>query len=230
MERTIKTIGGTNMVNILQRLKYTIEADLNRLFDKKEEKNPIAMLNQYIREAEKQTEETGKWIERQGTLKQKLEKELNVAKEMHDKRTTQLELAKLSGEQDLINFAEQEIATYEQRSITIKNSIDKTTKELFVLERKYEEMKHKIKDMKLRQLQLMGKENAVRAHNQMDHILHPETTGNIKDRLDTFEAMENYIDRLGQKIDQQHEVTSMEERLVQLEKQMTKKETLELPQ
>ena len=41
------------MVNLLQRLKYTIEADLHHLFDKKEEKNPIAMLNQYIREAEK---------------------------------------------------------------------------------------------------------------------------------------------------------------------------------
>lgn len=230
MERTIKIIGGTNMVNLLQRLKYTIEADLNRLFDKKEEKNPIAMLNQYIREAEKQTEETGKWLERQGALKQKLEKELEVANEMRDKRTTQLELAKLSGEQDLIGFAEQEIIAYEQRSITIKNSIDKTTEELFGLERKYEEMKHKIKDMKLRQLQLMGKENVVRAHNQMDHILHPETTGNINDRLDTFEAMENYIDRLGHKIDQQHEVTSMEERLAQLEKQMTKRETLESPQ
>lgn len=218
------------MVNLLQRLKYTIEADLNRLFDKKEEKNPIAMLNQYIREAEKQTEETGKWLERQGTLKQKLEKELEAANEMRDKRTTQLELAKLSGEQDLIGFAEQEITTYEQRMITLKNSIDKTTEELFGLEHKYEEMKHKIKDMKLRQLQLMGKENVVRAHNQMDHILHPETTGHINDRLDTFEAMEDYIDRLGQKIDQQHEMTSMEERLAQLEKQIPKKETLELPQ
>ena len=218
------------MVNLLQRLKYTIEADLNRLFDKKEEKNPIAMLNQYIREAEKQTEETGKWLERQGALKQKLEKELEVANEMHNKRKAQLELAKLSGEQDLIGFAEQEMAAYEQRSIIIKTSIDKTTEELFGLERKYEEMKHKIKDTKLRQLQLMGKENVVRAHNQMDHILHPETTGSINDRLDTFEEMENYIDRLGQKIDQQHEITSMEERLAQLEKQIPKKETLELPQ
>lgn len=216
------------MVNLLQRLKYTIEADLHHLFDKKEEKNPIAMLNQYIREAEKQTEETGKWIERQATLKQKLEKELEETKKMHDKRSKQLDLAKLSGEQDLIDFAEHEILAYEQRSIVLRNSIDKNADELFGLERKYEEMKHKIKDMKVRQLQLMGKENVVRAHNQMDHILHPETTGNINDRLDTFETMENYIERLGQKIDHQHEVTSMEERLTLLEQKTTKKETQDL--
>ncbi|WP_397536907.1 PspA/IM30 family protein [Rummeliibacillus pycnus] len=218
------------MVNLFQRLKYTIEADLHHLFDKKEEKNPISMLNQYIREAEKQTEETGKWLERQGTLKQKLEKELEETMEMQNKRSKQLDLAKLSGEQDLIDFAEHEILTYEQRSIVLKNSIDKTTEELFGLERKYEEMKHKIKDMKVRQLQLMGKENVVRAHNQMDHVLHPESTGTIIDRLDTFETMENYIERLGQKIDHQHEVTSMEERLALLEKRATKKETPELLQ
>ena len=218
------------MVNLLQRLKYTIEADLHHLFDKKEEKNPIAMLNQYVREAEKQTEETGKWLERQGQLKQKLEKELEETMEMHDKRSKQLELAKLSGEQDLISFAEQEIQTYTQRSIVLRDSIDKTTEELFGLERKYEEMKHKIKDMKVRQLQLMGKENVVRAHNQMDHVLNPESTGNSNKRLTSFDEMENYIERLGQKIDREHEVTSMEERLALLEKQATKKETPELLQ
>ena len=216
------------MVNLLQRLKYTIEADLHNLFDKKEEKNPIVMLNQYIREAEKQTEETGKWLERQATLKQKLEKELEETLKMHQKRSKQLELAQLSGEQDLIDFADQEILAYEQRSLVLRNSIDKTTEELFGLERKYEEMKHKIKDMKVRQLQLMGKENVVRAHNQMDHILDPETKGNINDRLDTFETMENYIERLGQKIDHQHEVTSMEERLALLEQKTPKKETQDL--
>ena len=59
-------------MNLLQRFKYTIEADLHQVFDKKEQKNPIAMLNQYIREAEKQTEQTGKLLERQSQLKEKV--------------------------------------------------------------------------------------------------------------------------------------------------------------
>ncbi len=212
------------MVNLLQRLKYTIEADLHHLFDKKEAKNPIAMLNQYVREAEKQTEETGKLLERQGMLKQKLEKELENTMEMFDKRSQQLELAKLSGEQDLISFAEQEVQTYGERSNVLKSSIGKTTEQLFGLERKFEEMKHKIKDMKVRQLQLMEKENVVRAHHQMDHVLSPESTGNMDKRLASFDEMEDYIERLGQKIDRQHEVTTMEERLTQLENLAPKKE------
>ena len=203
------------MASLLKRLQYSIEADLHKLFDKKEEKNPIAMLNQYIREAEKQTEQTGKWLERQGKLKQQLEKELAETLQMVEKRQHQVELATASGEEDLISFAQAEVNAYTERATTLRNSIQETTDELFGLERKYEEMKHKVKDMKVRQLQLMGKENVTRAHHQMDRILQPEQK---QKNFGTFQEMEGYIERLGQKIEKEHEVTSMEQRLELLEK------------
>lgn len=203
------------MTSLFKRLKYSVEADLHKLFDKKEEKNPIAMLNQYIREAEKQTEQTGKWLERQGKLKQELEKELGETIQMVEKRKKQIELATASGEDDLIAFAQAEIDAYSERTSVLQNSIHQTTEELFGLERKYEEMKHKIKDMKVRQLQLMGKENVTRAHHQMDRILQPEQK---EKNFGTFQEMEQYIERLGQKIEKEHEVTSMEQRLELLEK------------
>lgn len=206
-------------MGLLQRIKYSIEADLNHFFDKKEQKNPISMLNQYIREAEKQTEETGKYLERQGQLKEKLEKEFAQATDMFNKRQEQIVLAQASGEQDLVDFATDEMNAYSQRLQVLQGSIDQVTTEYFGLERKFEEMKHKIKDMKVRQLQLMGKENVVRAHTQMDRVLDPQSNGKQDQRLDTFEAMEDYIDRLGQKIDKEHEVTTMEQRLASLEKQ-----------
>lgn len=202
-------------MSLLKRLKYSIEADLHKLFDKKEEKNPITMLNQYIREAEKQTEQTGKWLERQGKLKQELEKELAETLQMVEKRQHQVELATASGEEDLILFAQAEVNAYNERASVLQNSIHQTTEELFGLERKYEEMKHKVKDMKVRQLQLMGKENVTRAHHQMDQILQPEQK---QKNFGTFQEMEQYIDRLGQKIEKEHEVTSMEQRLEMLEK------------
>jgi len=185
------------MTSLLNRLKYSIEADLHKLFDKKEEKNPIAMLNQYIREAEKQTEQTGKWLERQGNLKQELEKELVETMQMVEKRKNQVNLATASGEEDLAAFALAEVTAYEERAIVLQNSIHQTTEELFGLERKYEEMKHKIKDMKVRQLQLMGKENVTRAHHQMDRILQPEQK---EKNFGTFEDMEQYIERLGKRL------------------------------
>ncbi|QPQ31909.1 PspA/IM30 family protein [Lysinibacillus sp. JNUCC 51] len=198
-------------MNLFQRFKYTIEADLHQLFDKKEQKNPIAMLNQYIREAEKQTEQTGKLLERQGQLKEKLEQEFKQNAELLAKREAQLKLATTSGEQDLIDFASDEVAAYTARNNTLQASIEASTREYFELERKFETMKHKIKDMKVRQLQLMGKENVTRAHHQMDGMI-------AKNNKTNFEDLESYIDKLAYQIDKDHEVTSFETRLAQLEK------------
>ncbi|MGE7689449.1 PspA/IM30 family protein [Lysinibacillus sp. NPDC097214] len=198
-------------MNLFKRFKYTIEADLHHAFDKKEQKNPIAMLNQYIREAEKQTEQTGKLLERQGQLKEKLEQEFKQNADLLAKREAQLKLATTSGEQDLIDFASDEVAAYTARNNTLQASIEASTREYFELERKFETMKHKIKDMKVRQLQLMGKENVTRAHHQMDSMI-------AKNNKTNFEDLESYIDKLAYQIDKDHEVTSFETRLAQLEK------------
>jgi phage shock protein A len=149
------------MNSIWNRFKYSVQADLHTLLDKKENKNPIAMLNQYIREAEKQTESIGKLLERQGKLKTELEKELVEAEKMSSKRTAQLELAQLSGEDDLVAFAEEEILAYDTRSAELSESVSETAYELISLERKFEEMKHKVKDMKVRQLQLLSLQHPV---------------------------------------------------------------------
>ncbi|WP_347722896.1 PspA/IM30 family protein [Lysinibacillus capsici] len=198
-------------MNLFQRFRYTVEADLHQLFDKKEQKNPIAMLNQYIREAEKQTEQTGKLLERQGQLKEKLEQEYKENADLLAKRESQLALAKSSGEQDLIDFATDEVTAYSARNLTLQASIEASTREYFELERKFEIMKHKIKDMKVRQLQLMGKENVTRAHHQMDGMI-------AKNNKTNFEDLEAYIDKLAYQIDKDHELTTFEARLAELEK------------
>jgi lia operon protein LiaH len=213
------------MTTLWKRFKSAIEADLHQTFDKKEQKNPLAMLNQYVREAEKQTVQTGKWIERQSQLKTQLEKELQESKEMLAKRSKQIELARQTNEVELVAFAEQEVAAYASRVEVLQSSIVRTTEELFGLEQKYEEMKHKVKDMKVRQLQLMGKENVTRAHHQMDRMLQPESSMNAEKSLVAFDEMEQYIERLGKRIEKQHEVSSMERRLDMLEiNEQTKQE------
>lgn len=199
------------MKNLIQKFKYQVQADLHDLFDKKASKNPISLLNQYIREAEKQTEETGKLLVRQGELKKELETQLAQTVSMLEKREAQLTLATTTEEQELIAFANEEVTAYTARKISLLSSIDAGTKEYFELERKFETMKHKIKDMKVRQLQLMGKENVTRAHHQMDKVLEANSH-------DNFDELSNYIDGLAQNIDRQYEVTTFEARLAQLEK------------
>ncbi|MCH7321136.1 PspA/IM30 family protein [Solibacillus sp. MA9] len=200
------------MKNLLTKFKYSIQADLHELFDKKVEKNPIKMLNQYIREAEKQTEETGKLLARQGQLKKELEVQFSQTIDMLEKRESQLTLAQSTEEAELIAFAQDEVAAYTTRKQALLTSIDAANNEYFALERKFETMKHKIKDMKVRQLQLMGKENVVRANYQMDKVL---TTNNA----DNFDELSSYIDDLSQNIERKYEVTSFEARLAQLDKE-----------
>lgn len=206
------------MTSLWERFKFAIATDLDAVVSKKEEKNPISVLNRYIAEAEKQTNDTGKWVERQGQLNVKLEKELNEARAMLDKRQTQLALAQASGESDLSLFAEMEVATYTNRINELERSISENLAELTSLEQRYEEMKHKVKDMKVKQLQLMGKENATRAHHQMDKVLNPEL---VAERLGSFDDMASYIKNLGAKVEEDHERSTMERRLELLEKNST---------
>ncbi|WP_339252289.1 PspA/IM30 family protein [Sporosarcina sp. FSL W8-0480] len=208
------------MNTLWNRIKYTVQADLHSMLDKKESKNPIAMLNQYVKEAEKQTESVGKLLERQGKLKVALEKEYAEAKTMLDKRRNQLALAESIGEEDLVAFAQDEVQAYETRAAELTNSITDSAKELVALERKFEEMKHKVKDMKVRQLQLMGKENVTRAHRRMDQFISPE---NGDKQVSSVEEMNSYIENLGGKINHEFESSSMERRLELLEKNATTK-------
>ncbi|MBD7985423.1 PspA/IM30 family protein [Sporosarcina sp. Sa2YVA2] len=203
------------MNSLWNRLKYTVQADLHAVLDKQEKKNPIALLNQYITEAEKQTTSVGKLLERQSQLKAALEKEYAEAASMADKRRNQLALAESTGEEDLVTFAQTEVHAYETRATDLAKSITESAQELMSLERKFEEMKHKVKDMKVRQLQLMGKENVTRANRRMDSFISPD---HADKQVSSVSEMKNYIENLDKKISNEYETSSMERRLESLEK------------
>lgn len=202
------------MTTLWERLKFAVATDVDMVMAKKEENNPLAALNRFIAEAEKQAATTGKWVERQTQLTDKLERELAEASAMAEKRQTQLGLAKASGESDLSRFAELEVAAYSKRVSELEQSLAENLEEITRLEQRFEEMQHKVKDMKLRQLQLMGKENAARAHHQMDKVLasgfEAETLGSSN--------MSTFIDGLGSDEEEVHQRSTMEHRLESLEK------------
>lgn len=211
------------MTTLWERLKFAVATDVDMLVAKKEEKNPLASLNRYIAEAENQTTATGKWVERQAQLNGKLEKELTEASAMLDKRKSQSDLAQAADEADLADFAAQEVQTYAARVTTLQTNLEENIAELTELEQRYEEMKHKVKDMKVKQLQLMGKENATRAHYQMDKLLSPEL---VAERIGSFEDMTSYISTLGTKVEERHECSAMERRLEFLEKKSANQKEL----
>ncbi|MDQ0271505.1 PspA/IM30 family protein [Cytobacillus purgationiresistens] len=212
------------MTTIFARIKNTVLADINEVLDKKEKKNPIAMLNQYLRESEQETEKVRKLLERQYKLKEEFHREYVQAQELAEKRKRQAEIASQAGETELHEFALAEFGQYEERSQRLLSMLVEAEKQLAELERKYEEMKLKLKDMQIRRMELMGRENVTRAHTQMGKVLHNEE---YSDRsFSKFQEIESYIERLEEQVQNSYFRSNIDAKVAKLEKTLKKDDTL----
>ncbi|BDG49202.1 PspA/IM30 family protein [Parageobacillus sp. KH3-4] len=210
------------MADLLTRIKNIIMADLHEMIDQKEKKNPIALLNEYLRQCEKEVEKVRHLLERQHLLKTELMREYNQAKELADKRKYQAQIASQAGENELYEFAVLEQTKYEERAARIQELLQQATNELEQLERKYEEMKHKLKDMHIRRMQLMGRENVARAHYRMDKVLQAGWNDAAYSR---FHEMEQYLERLEQNVKANYYASTIDARIAQLEKKLETEKT-----
>jgi len=211
------------MANLFTRFKNTVLADINEVLEQKENKNPISLLNQYLRECEVETEKVRKLVERQYLLKEEFTREYNQAQELAEKRKRQAEIAASAGETELTIFASDEYAHYEERAARLKESLNHATTQLTELERKYEEMKHKLKDMHIRRMELMGRENVTRAQSKMNKVLDNNTYSSKS--YSRFQEIEMYLDRLEQQVNSSYNRNTIDARIAQLEKEMKKEET-----
>jgi phage shock protein A len=204
------------MTNLLTRLKNTILADLNEALDQKEKKNPISMLNQYLRECEQETEKVRKLLERQYTLKDEFTREYLQAVDFAEKRKKQAEIASKAGEMELSQFAAAEHQQFVDRAQRLSGSLEQVKTQLEELERKYQEMKHKLKDMHIRRMELMGRENVTRANIRMNQVLDSHTYSDKS--FSRFQEIENYLDRLEHQVNSSYYRSTIDAKIAQLEK------------
>jgi lia operon protein LiaH len=205
------------MTNLFARIKNTVLADLHEVLDQKEQKNPIALLNQYLRECEQETEKVRKLLERQYRLKEEFTREYNQALELAEKRKKQAEIASNAGEVELYQFTIAEQQQYDERVLRLKELLEQSDKQLVDLEQKYEEMKHKLKDMNIRRLELMGRENVTRAQNKMNLVLDNQSYSSKS--YSKFQEIESYLDRLEQQVNSSFYRNTIDARIAHLEKQ-----------
>jgi len=202
----------------------SVAADVHELLDKKEQKNPVKMLNQYLRECEQEVEKVRLLVERQYRLKEELTREHVEAKRFYEKRTHQVEVASRAGVVELYDFALAEKNQYEDRVNRLEEAIREASKQLEELEFKYAEMKHKLKDMQLRRLEIMGRENVARANQRMNFVLEQQQKG--KGEANTrFEEMEYYMKRLEKKVETDYYRQTIDARIEQLENAEKNKES-----
>ncbi|CAN7561564.1 PspA/IM30 family protein [Rossellomorea sp. LjRoot5] len=216
------------MANLFQRLKNTVMSDLHEAIDKKEKKNPIAVLNHYLRQCEQEVEKVRKLVERQYLLKEEFQKEYQQASVLADKRKYQAEVASKASEEGLYEFALQEQKYYEERAVRIQESKLQATRELEELERKYEEMKHKLKDMYIKRMELMGRENIARANNKVNSVL--ESSSGYNNRVfSKFDEIETYLDQLEHGVNSSYYRNTIDAKIAKLEKDMKNEETEAIP-
>ncbi|WP_328086224.1 PspA/IM30 family protein [Fictibacillus nanhaiensis] len=210
-------------MNLFERIKNSISADVHELLDQKEEKNPLSLLNQYLRQCELEVNKARKLVERQQLLKDQFVREMEEAEARAAKRAHQAEIAQQANEQELYQFALQEKEQHTVRAANLKESTLQAEKDLVELEQKYEQMKHKLKDMQIKRMELMGRENVARAHQKMDRVIDPSQS--IKKSAFRFDEIETYMDRLEQKVNAEYHASSMEAKLAKLEKDWKKEES-----
>ncbi|SET03599.1 Phage shock protein A [Salinibacillus kushneri] len=208
------------MANLFKRLTDSISADLHQMMDEKEEKNPIAKLNQYLRESEKETENVRKLISRQYRLKEEYTREYYQARDMADKRRRQTEIANKAGETEMEQFASQELTEYESRAERMKAMRNEMEEKLEMLERKYEEMKHRLKDMKLKRMDLMARENVARAQYRINQVMdeYPEKS------FSRFDEIDRYIQNIEQKVNSAYYRNTFDSKMDQLERKLQEQE------
>lgn len=158
------------MNELWYKLKFAIQDDFEQLTAKNKTQNAADVLNETIKEAEQQTKSVGKLLERQRILRDEITKELLEAEQLTEKRTEQLSLAEATDDEALIHYAKDEAEAYRRRRDELRSLEIETTESMITLERRFENMKHKVKDMQVRRLKLMGEENAKRANSRMDRI------------------------------------------------------------
>ncbi|WML39999.1 PspA/IM30 family protein [Neobacillus sp. OS1-2] len=214
------------MTNLFTRIKDIIVADINETLHQKEKQNPIAKLNQYLHQCEQEAAKVGKLVERQSQLKDEFTREHNLARELAEKRKYQAELALKAGEEELCQFATAEHQHYSERMQRLEASLEQATEQLIELEIKYEEMKQKLKDMHLRRMELMGRENITRANIGMNQVL--ESDSYHQKSFSKFKDIEHYLDRLEQKVSKSFSNSSFDAQLTQLEKEMSRDNSLTL--
>lgn len=206
------------MTNIFTRVKDTIVADFHELLDQKEQKHPMTHLNQYIRNCEEEVKRLKKLIERQYAIKQEYQNEWQKTKTMVAKRTRQVELAEELQEDLLQQEAIEELQKYQAREAQLSEMYQQNIKQLEQIETKYVEMRHRLKDLYVKRLELKGRENAARVHKGMNKVLHTE----LVEKSDAkFQEVEQYIERLEQQVNTDYRLHSLDARFAELEKKVS---------
>ncbi|WP_028400408.1 PspA/IM30 family protein [Ectobacillus panaciterrae] len=209
--------------SLFQRVRDVVLADIHNALDEQEKKNPIALLNQYLRDGEREAQKIEKLIERHKMLKTNFFRELEQARYMAKKRKHQAEVAGQAGEAALEARAVQEAEYYEGQANRLEGMYTKTIEQTEELQHRLSEMKNKLKEMHAKRMELMARENVAHVNRRINDTMHKISEGNPFLR---FEEIEEHMRDIEQRINEGYERDTFDLKIAKLEKQLKEKESV----
>jgi len=223
--------GKINMENLFNNVKDAIKNDFKILKKqlgvyeqekvqqkvKREAKDPIDVLNKYIRESEAEVKNALVLVERQKMLAEEFSNELQQTENEINKRKEQVSIATKAGADEMAQKALELQAVLEVRKEKIQKGYEMALEQLNELEHKHEEMQNKIKDLHIKRLELMGKENVLTMKEKMNQILKETEFGEgyIK-----YETLKNEMNEQEKVVDETYNMTVFDAKIQELAKQM----------
>jgi phage shock protein A len=209
--------------SLFQRVRDVVLADVHQILDEKEKKNPIALLNQYLRDSEREVQKIERLIERHQKLKADFYRETEQARYLATKRKRQAEIASEANEAALEARALQEAEYYEEQATRLHNLYTQTAEQIEELHQRLRDMRNKLKEMHTKRMELMARENIAHVNRRINDTIHKVSVGNPFLR---FEEIERYISDLEFRVNEEYERDTFDLRIAKLEKQLKEKSTL----
>ena len=156
------------IMNMIEKFIAQVEETVEHFIDKKMlPSNPVSNLNEYVKQADQEIKKVAGYITRQGELLQTVRIQSSEVSAKLAERKAQLQLAELANDEQLIVYAKKEVAALEERVHLLVETEEQISSQYVTLEQQFEQMKHQLETMKIRQLQFISKENAEAAFARM---------------------------------------------------------------
>lgn len=198
---------------VLKRLRDIALATIHEGLDALE--NPVAMLNQYLRDMEAEIEKAEASIVKQIMIEKKFWEYRDEAQRMVEKRQRQAALAVEAGEEDLARRALYEKKQYAQKVEQYERMAKEAQQKVLEMKEQLKEMKEKYTAMRDRKYELISRAHAAKSKKQMQAAL---SRFNTDSALKGFKRIEERILEMETELEirKQSRPLTIEERLAAL--------------
>lgn len=204
------------MATLLEKAQTLIQANLHQMVDKALEKNSVAVLKQYIRDAESNLDELEDATATVGGEVKTMERKYNEYKKKGDQLDRNIDALLMQGKTDLARAAQNELNTtrrlqeqYHEQWIRQQREYDALKNARIKLQAKLMTIRQEQKELEALMRLAKSKETTVKAIKSLDDLMGvgdadiARLGDSIRSRLDKASAYsEMYADRLDTQMDE----------------------------